>query len=379
MSEYKFIETDSEKIVSEIVESYESKTGRTLLPADPDKVFISWIASLIVQERSLINFAAGQNIPSRAIGENLDNLGEFIYNVKRPQAKAAECILGFELSAPQVSDIPIPKGTKVTDKSKKLVWETTSDVFVPIGDTYIEVGAVCQTAGIIGNGYAEGQINTLIDVDNVIFFKSVTNVNTSSGGTQTATDAEYFELMRQSLEAYSTAGSKGSYEYHAAAVSTEIGDVCAINPAEKPGHVEIYAIMKNGSIADDIIKQQILAACSDDKVRPLTDYVEVLDPTQVIFDISVNFFVDKNSSKSISDITAAVNAAVSEYAAWQTQKIGRDINPSRLMWLLQSTGIKRAEITQPVFTELADGSSQNTPQVARTGKITVTFGGYENE
>lgn len=379
MSDYKIVETDSEKIVKNLVETYEQLTGRTLLPDDPDKLFISWVAQLLVHERALINFAAGQNIPSRAIGENLDVLGEFIYNVQRPQAQPAEVDVRFEISAPQSSAVPIPKGTKLTDTSKTLVWETTEDTAVPIGAKFALARAVCQTAGEIGNGFAEGQINTLIDVDNVPFYKAVLNTGTSSGGSETADDNTYFELMRTSLEAYSTAGPKGAYEYHAKAVSTAIADVCAINPIDKPGHVEIYAIMDDGTIADSGTKQDIFEACNDDRVRPLTDIVEVCDPEEVEFDVDLTFYVDQSTQKSINDIQVAVNAAVAEFVAWQTAKIGRDINPTRLTWLLQNSGIKRAEITSPEFTSLRDGTARLTPQVAKIGTVTVTFGGYEDE
>lgn len=379
MPNYKFVETDSESIEKMLVESYEQLTGRTLLPADPDKVFISWVTQLIVQERALINFAAGQNIPSRAIGENLDTLGEFIYNVQRPQAQPAEVDVRFEISAPQSSAVPIPKGTKLTDTSKTLVWETTEDAAVPIGAKYALARAVCQTAGEIGNGFVEGQINTLIDVDNVPFYKAVTNTTTSSGGSETADDNTYLELMRKSLEAYSTAGPKGAYEYHAKAVSTAIADVCAINPIDKPGHVEIYAIMNDGTIADSGTKQDILAACNDDRVRPLTDIVEVCDPAEVEFDVDLTFYVDQSTQKSINDIQTAVDAAVEEFVSWQTAKIGRDINPTQLMWFLSNSGIKRAEIASPEFTSLRDGTARLTPQVAKIGTVTVTFGGYEDE
>lgn len=378
MADYKFVDTDSDRLMSSLTEQYEALTKRTLLPDDPDRVFISWLAQLITQERSLINFAAGQNLPSRAIGENLDALGEF-YNVKRPQAKPAEVEVRFEISAPQTSATAIPKGTRITDKSQTLIWETVKDTAVAIGAVYAVTTAVCQTAGETGNGYLEGQINTLIDVDNVPFFKAVTNTQTSSGGSETADDTSYYELMRQGMEAYSVAGPKGAYEYHAKAVSTAIADVCAINPKNKPGHVEIYAIMTDGTIADSGTKQDILDACRSDTVRPLTDMVEVCDPAQVAFNVTLTYYVDKNSQQPIGDIQTSVNATVSEYLAWQTAKIGRDINPSQLMWLLRNSGIKRAAITAPVYTTLRDGSDQLTPQIAKRGTVTVTFGGYENE
>lgn len=378
-SDYKFVQTDSESVLNEMVSKYEELTGHTLLPADPDKMFISWVADIVVQERALINYAANQNIPSRAKGENLDALGEFLYRVARPQAEPAKCTMEFTISAPQSTAIVIPKGTKVTDSNQTLVWETVNDTVVPVGETTVQVGIVCQTPGTVGNGFGAGQINSLIDVDNVRFYKFCENVDTTSGGSEQADDTTYYELMRQSLEAYSTAGPKGAYEYHAKSVSSDIADVCAINPLEKPGYVNIFAVMQDGSIADDGTKKVILEACNDDKVRPLTDIVEVLDPEEVNFDVEITYYIDRSTEKSISDIAISVEAAVTEYIKWQVGKIGRDINPSKLYWLLRDSGIKRVDVKSPVFTALRDGSSREVPQVAKLGDIRVINGGYEDE
>ena len=378
-TEYKFIPTDSETITAEITQMYEQLTGRTLLPSDPDKLFIQWISGVIIQLRILINYSANQNIPSRASGENLDVLGQMIYNVARPQAKPAECAMRFKISEPQETAIPIPKGTRVTDASGSLIWSTVEDTAVEIGAVFAEVCAVCETSGAVGNGYAPGQINMLVDVDDIPFYSSCTNIETSHSGMEQATDAEYYELMRSGLEAYSTAGPKGAYEYHAKSVSTSIADVCAINPIDKPGYVNIFAIMSNGTIADSGTKKAIYDACNDDKVRPLTDIVEVLDPEIVNFDIELTFYVDRSTTKSISDISAAINSAVEEYISWQCSKIGRDINPSKLYWLLSSAGAKRIDIKSPVFTSLCDGANRLVPQVAQICNIKIVNGGYEDE
>lgn len=378
-SEYRFVTTDSANIVADLTAKYEELTGRSLLPSDPDKLFISWVAGIIIQERILLNYAANQNIPSRAVGENLDALGEMVYNVKRPQAEPAVCTMRFTISAPQKFAVEIPKGTKVTDSGGKYTWETVSDAIVPIGAVIADVEVKCTTVGAVGNGFAPGQISTLVDVDKVLYYQSCANIDTSNSGTEMATDAEYYELMRAGLDAFSTAGPRGAYEYHAKAISTSIADVCAINPIDKPGHVEIYAIMVDGSIADDGTKNAIFDACNDEMVRPLTDMVEVKDPEVVDFNVDLTFYVDRAASKPISDVLAAVQSAVNEYIEWQCKKIGRDINPSRLMWLLRDVGAKRVEIRTPVFVPLRDGSERLTPQTARINSVNIINGGYEDE
>jgi hypothetical protein len=82
-----------------------------------------------------------------------------------------------------------------------------------------------------------------------------------------------------------------------------------------------------------------------------------------------------------AEIEAAIRSAIEEYVEWQCRKIGRDINPSRLMWLLKDTGAKRVDIKSPVFVSLRDGSDRLTPQVAHTdiAKSVITNGGYEDE
>lgn len=453
---YKFVPTDTTATVSQLIERYEEITGRTLQSGDPDRLFILWVADIIVQDRVYTNYTGNQNLPSRAISENLDELGTWIYDCKRQEAQPAICTMEFTISKTQDTAILIPQGTRVTDSKKTLTWYTTADALVAIGETTATIMAQCETSGTSGNGYAPGEINTLLDIDNIKYFSSCRNTDTSNSGAERATDEEYFEIMRSRLDAYSTAGPKGAYEYWAKSVSSEIADVCVIQPRQaitdtypvytngsakscfiggdyidetsvvvykqtgsvaalgvdytlsyknallevtiksdgslsalsslkikyvtsKAGYVNIFAIMDDGSIADDGTKAAILAACNDDNVRPLTDVVEVKDPDVIDYNIDLTYYINLNADKSLSDIQSAVTEAVSEYVAWQRGKIGRDINPSKLEWLLHDTGIKRVVITNPTFMQLKDGKDNYTPQVAKLKNLKITNGGYEDE
>ena len=71
-----YVETDTETIVNTLIQGYEKIAGRTLYPADPARLFILWVADIIVQERVNIDFSAKQNIPRYAEGEYLDSLAE---------------------------------------------------------------------------------------------------------------------------------------------------------------------------------------------------------------------------------------------------------------------------------------------------------------
>lgn len=457
-TDYKFVETDSATIEAALIAEYERITGITVQPATPDRLFIAWVASVIIQERVNQNFVGNQNIPSRAEGSYLDALGKWLFGIERRQAQSAKCTVRFTISAVQTTSITIPAGTRVSDKSQSLVWATTEDALIEIGEIYADVMVQCTTTGTIGNDYAEGQINTLIDVDNILYFSSCSNITVSDGGAEIENDDEYYESMRAYTDSYSTAGSEGAYSYWAKSVSTEIADVKAVCPtlqrreqvtvysnsddskfafmggdqikidtlkvynedftthlaketdytvsyidglvtialtantavatankigviAEqvRAGYVYIYAIMKDGTIAGEVIKSSIYAACNPKNVRPLTDCVVVADPEVITYDIEFTYYVSEDSPLSLSDIETAVTNATNTYIAWQHAKLGRDINPDKLRWLLMEAGIKRADIKFPLFTSLHSGANDDIPQIARVNNIKITNGGYEDE
>lgn len=374
-TQYQFVDTDTDTLVASMVSVYENLVGSTVQPASPEKLFIQWAASLMIQIYTTANYIGNQNLPSRAVGENLDALGELFNVGSRPEAQAATTTVRFTISAAQTTAVLVPMGTRVTDKSGGLVWETTADAYVAVGNTTVDVAVVCQTAGTICNGYTAGQIATAVDLFD--YYASVTNLTTSDGGADEATDDEYYALMKAGQDAYSTAGAVGAYVYHASNVSTEIADVVANNPDD--GEVAIYVLMDDGTMAGTEIKAAVLAACSGDYVRPLTDSVSVKDPTASTYNITFTYYIPSDSTTSATDIATAVNDAVTEYVAWQSGKLGRDINPSMLIGLLMQTGIKRVNLTAPVFTVLSDGSDDTAPAIAQVGTVTVTSGGYEDE
>ena len=372
---YEFVPTDVEEIVASLVAAYQQITGRTVHPADPEKIFIQWVADVIIQERVYTNFTGNQNIPSRATGANLDALSEWYFPTTRPTAQPAVCTERFTISQAQGTSILVPAGTRVTDMSNILIWETVEDAYIEIGDTYVDVQVRCQTPGSVGNGYAKGQLDTIVDVFD--YYAGCENITESEGGADEATDQEYYQLMRASMDAFSTAGPTGAYIYIAKRVSTEIQDVLAVSPSA--GKVVVYVLTKDGEPAGAELKNAVLKALSQDTVRPLTDQVSVGDPQVVEYDIAFTYYIPEDETQSGEEVQAAVDAAVQEYGAWQSGKLGRDINPSYLYGLLMQTGIKRVTLTSPVYTALKNGDDGSEPQLAQVGQITATNGGYESE
>ena len=63
---YQFVSTDTEAVESLLISIYEKITGVSVKPASPEKLFIQFVAAVVIQERGLNNYTGNQNIPSRA-------------------------------------------------------------------------------------------------------------------------------------------------------------------------------------------------------------------------------------------------------------------------------------------------------------------------
>ena len=385
--EYQFVSTDTSSLVEEMTAEYARLTGETIAPGSPESLMIRWVASIIVQMHVKLNVAANQNLPSRAEGDNLDALAQLFYAAERPEAQPAVCIVRFQISQAQTTSVLIPAGTRVTDGGQTLYWATMADAYIPIGATYADVRVQCQTPGTVGNDWQPGSINTIVDLYD--YYSGCGNITVSDSGSERLEDDAFYEILRASLDGMSTAGARGNYIYHAKAVSSEIADVVVNSPA--PGEVRLYILTADGEKASETLKQSVYEACNADSVRPLTDYVVVGDPEEVEYDISLTYYVPSDAAQSSADLEAAVQTALEEYKLWQSGKLGRDINPSKLISMLMSTGIKRVHLRSPAFTKLRDGNlylesegetpalSETIPQLAKVRNVTITNGGVEDE
>jgi phage-related baseplate assembly protein len=361
-----FVDTDTQTLVNSLIASYELFTGRTLYPADPARLFILWIADIIIQERIIIDESAKQNVPRYAQGEYLDSLAEIFKDTERLQASAAITTFRFYLSAAQSGAQTVPKGTRVTVDGE-ITFETTEVASIAPGELYGDAAAVCQTLGEIGNGFAPGQIKQIVDI--YPFFERVENVTTSEGGADIESDARFYERLRDSMESFSTAGPVGAYTYWVKTASQKITDVKPTSP--EPGVVDIRVLLQNGEFPDAEMIQKIHDTLNG-KI-PLTDLVNVSEPNTHPFDVDIVYYIPAQREDSTTAIQANAAAAVEAYVKWQTERMGRDINPDELTYRLKAAGVKRVIINAPTFETIADN------EVAALQNRNVIYGGVEND
>ena len=93
---------------------------------------------------------------------------------------------------------------------------------------------------------------------------------------------------------------------------------------------------------------------SGDSIRPLTDSVVVATPSPVNYSINLDYYINKEDSDIAESIQAAVSGAVSKYRKWQRSRIGRDIDPGYLQYLIYAAGAKRVVVHSPVFAALSE-------------------------
>ena len=363
-----FVDTDTNTVVNALIQSYEAFTGRTLYPADPARLFILWVADIIIQERVNIDFSARQNVPRYAEGEYLDSLAELFKDAYRLEPEKAKTTLRFTLSIPLEVATIVPVGTRVTVDGE-IIFQTTQALTIPAGDLFGDVEAECHTDGEIGNGFVPGQITQLIDI--FPYFGSVENVSESDGGADEESDAAFYERMRESVETFSTAGPLGAYEYYAKSASALIVDVKATSP--EPGEVDVRVLLSGGQLPGEEILKEVLDILNADKVRPLTDHVTVAAPETVPYDIDFTYWTQEGGAVSDDKVAENIAAAVRTFKEWQGAKMGRDVNPSYLISLLMQAGAKRVKVRSPVDTVVPDNA------VAVIGETAVVNGGAENE
>nr|WP_249529741.1 baseplate J/gp47 family protein [Paenibacillus brevis] len=328
------------------------------------------LAQIIIQQQALLNHNKKVDLLKYASGSVLDHIGA-LYDVSRLPEEAAITTLQFNLSIPLTSATIIPAGTRVGPQGSggTIYFETAQVIEIPAGGVSGTVIAYCSVGGASGNGFLPGQVNTLIDP--LPFVQSATNLTASSGGAEAETDNAFRERIRTAPESFSVAGPEGAYRYWAMTASPSIVDVAVTSP--EPREVVVVPLLQGGGLPSQDVLDDVAAVLNDRTVRPLTDLVTVQAPETVSYHITLTYYVDRARAAEAVNIQDAVSAAVDAYRLWQKSKLGRDINPSELIWRVMSAGALRVEVASPVFTNVGE------LQVAQDAAVNVVYGGLADD
>lgn len=369
LPELNLVSADTTQTTDDLIAMFEALDGKPLYPGDPRRLFFNTIASLLVQQRALINKVSKMNYLRYASGSVLDEMGAFTETDRLPASKAKTTIR-FQLSALQLSAIIIPAGTRVsTEGNPKVYFATIETVEIPSGSLTIDIASSCVVPGIAGNGYLSGQVKQIVDP--IPFVVSAVNITTSAGGADIEENEPYRNRIREAPESFSVAGSEGAYRYWAKTASPSIIDVSVTSPSDAV--VLIVPLLEGGILPNQDMLTAVSNACSSKKVRPLTDHVTVAAPTISTYDITLSYWVSRERVAEITAIQSAVSAAVTDYVLWQKSKLGRDVNPSELIRRAMIAGAHRVELGSPAFTAVTE------TQIAVADNVYITYGGLADD
>lgn len=429
------IDTNVDNLMARAVQSYENEykkqTGEdlTLMPADKNRILLQTAVYLVMMNLIASDTMYKQGTLKDATGDSLDAVGATRGSVKRPEPQYAIVTEKYIFDGALSEQRTIPKGNRVS--VGEVYFETTEETIVSIGTSEVTLTLKCTESGIIGNGYLPGTITT--HTDSLAWVKSVTNIETSQGGTD-PDDDDYTRKIYNTPEGYSVAGPTTAYITKSKEFSDSIQDVCVITPDDsidieytynngtnnvtetksvdiaagtidissgnvssyvvdlsgveidlnfttavksmklkftRGGIVEIYPLLTGSQIPNSAFLSELKESLSSDTERPLTDKVETKAPSEKTYSINFEYYIDKVDSSTVESIKSNVNSAVINYQSWQKNKLGKDINPDELIKLVKEAGAKRLVLTSPVYNNLEPF------EVAKCTSVSVTYKGLE--
>jgi len=368
---------DPNAVLNSMIAEFEDATGRTLYPAQVERLLIDVYAYRESLVRSLIQYVGQQNLLAFANFPNLDWLAQLV-GVTRLPPVGAHAKLHFTLVDVQATATLIPNGFVVGTTDGALQFATDVDLVIPAGKPFGEVFATCKTTGVIGNGYPVSPPGITVRLTANVLVQSVQNVTVSSGGSDIESDDALRTRVQLAPNRFTVAGPGPAYRFFALSASPALIDVFVTRPV--PGTVNVTLLKgpvtqpapagTQGIVDADTIAA-VVAALQD--VRPLTDTVVVLP---IVFTPTVEFPVVTEDDYQVeatvtlepnADATQVGDALLSTAIAFATRvasKLQVDQVPEEWIAALGSlSGVYRVVMTTPVFHQLAPGHWSNCTSI----------------
>ena len=361
---------DPNLILADMIAEFEAASGRTLQPAQVERLLINLYAYRESLVRNAIQYAGEQNLLAFASFPMLDYLGQLL-SVTRLLAQPAVTTLQFTLTAALTIPFTIPAETIVGTNDGQFAFATSATMVIAAGATTGNVAAAATAPGAGANGYLAGQVSVQLNPNALI--ASVTNTSTTTGGSAPETDDHLRTRIQAAPNQFSVAGPTGAYRFFAIGADPSIVDAQVISPA--PGSVNVYVLTgpvtvqpapaPNGAgVANSALLAKVAAILNADTVRPLTDTVSVLAVTEVDYQITATVTLYSDADPT-STMTAA-STAVQELAIELAGKIQRDIVPSQIISALSVAGVYGVTLTSPLLTPLTPGQWANCTMISLT-------------
>ncbi|HEX8552517.1 MAG TPA: baseplate J/gp47 family protein [Abditibacteriaceae bacterium] len=157
-------------------------------------------------------------------------------------------------------------------------------------------------------------------------------------------DEDFRRRIQLSFEGYTTAGSEGSYVFHALSADGDVKDVSATSPT--PGQVNVYVLSRVGpGTASGDLLDAVEAALNADDTRPMTDNVFVASAAIVNYAIEAELILYPGPDAEVVRQAAldAITAHVSNI-----KRLGLDVALSAIYAQLQQPGVQQVNLALPL-------------------------------
>ncbi len=362
---------DPNKILADMIAEFEAASGRTLQPAQVERLLINLYSYRESLVRNAIQYAGEQNLLAFASFPMLDYLGQLL-GVSRLASQPATTTIQFTLTSALTLPFTIAAGTPVGTSDGLFAFATSVVLTIAAGATIGTIAATATAPGAAANGYLPGQVNVQLSPSALV--ASVSNTTTTAGGSAPETDDHLRSRIQAAPNQFSVAGPVGAYRFFAISADPTIVDAQIVSPA--PGVVNAYVLTgpvtvqpaaapNSAGVANSLLLAKVGAALNADSVRPLTDTVNALAVTEIDYQITatVTLYSDADPTATIAAATAAAQELALELAA----KIQRDIVPSQIVAALSVAGVYGVTLTAPAsLTTLGVGQWANCTAITLT-------------
>lgn len=357
-----------DELVADYTRYLQDNTAESVdLPsADPRRLLLLSMADIFHHLYQCVELAGREDLLKYATGAALDSLGA-VKKLARNPASRAKATVQFSLTSARSSATGVPGGTRVSDAGEN--YFATDEYFeIPAGSLSGEVSVTAVAPGAAANGLAAGAIDVL--VDQTPYIASVVSTTASAGGADIESDDDFTRRIYNAPFSWSVAGPAGAYEYWARQSRADIDDVLAYSPSA--ANVSVIFTLDGGALPTESDCTAMQTYLSDRTIRPVADRVTVSAPSEQSYSIALTYYISRADSAQAATIQAAVGKAIDEYAAWQ-RSIGRDVNPSELIYRIMAAGARRVALTSPAY------ATVEATKIAKLATKTVSYGGLEDE
>ncbi|MGZ4953578.1 MAG: baseplate assembly protein [Methylobacter sp.] len=183
-------------------------------------------------------------------------------------------------------------------------------------------------------------------------------------------DADFRRRIQLSFEGYTTAGSEGSYVFHALSADGDVKDVSVTSPTA--GQVNVYVLSRTGTgAAGSPLVAAVNAALNAATVRPLTDSVAVYSAEIINYSITAELVLYPGPDSTVVQ-QAALDAIMAHVS--NIKRLGLDVALSAIYAQLQQPGVQQVNLALP-----AANIPITVSQAANCTGITLTVSAARNE